>query len=214
MGRAARPAGRSWSALGGILALALAGCSSPPEPRYYSLRSPAVAGAGGAAASATASVALLDRFVVDEAYADGRLAYRRASHELGYDPYSRWAGAPGAQVEDAVREALLRARLFRDVRQPEPAGLGRSAYDLVVAGRVTRLEEVDEEEQWRAALGLELYLIDGRTREVLFTSRFDETATAQRRNPREVVASLAGLLDEAVKRFAAGVRPLVAGRGR
>jgi uncharacterized lipoprotein YmbA len=189
-----------------LLIIIVAGCTSPPETRYYSLRAESAA---KAPAPANAPVVLVDRFVVDEPYADARIAYRRAPHELGYDPYSCWAGSPAAQVEDAVRDLLAGAGLFSAVRQVEPAGLGRGSYDLVVTGRVSRLEEVDEEDRWLAALDVELLLLDGRTREVLASSRTDATSPAEKRNPRLVAERLSSLLEDAVKKFADKVRPIV-----
>ncbi|MBI3722797.1 membrane integrity-associated transporter subunit PqiC [bacterium] len=189
----------------------LAGCTSPPEVKYYSLRSSEPITAKQASAGAPA--VLLDRFVVDDAYGDERIAYRAGAHEVGYDPYSRWAGAPGPQVEDAVRDLLRASGLFSAVRQPAPIGTGRTGYDYVVTGRVARLEEVDaDDDHWNAALELELFLLDGKTRDVLYSKRFAETAPAAKRNPREVVAALSRMLEKAVKEFADGARPCLAAR--
>jgi ABC-type uncharacterized transport system auxiliary subunit len=196
-----------------VLAGLLAGCSSPPETRYYTLRGDKPL--DGKPAPAAAPTVLLDRFTIDDAYADERIAYRREGHELGFDPYSRWAGAPAAQVEDAVRELLRASGLFGAVRQPQPLGDGRSSYDLVVTGRVGRLEEVDaSDDEWLGALDLDLYLLDGKSRAVLAERHFAKSARAEKRNPREVAAAISSLLAEAVGDFVAGVKPLVAARPR
>jgi ABC-type uncharacterized transport system auxiliary subunit len=201
-----------------LVALTLAaltqGCSSPPEVLYFTLRAPAPPAAveaqwppkGGQLLSARPpGRILLERFVVDDDYNDSRIAYRRATHELGFDPYSRWAGTPGSQVEEAVRERLRTSWAFSDLHQTEPAVRGDT--DFIVAGRVLRLEEVDEEDHWLAALGIELTLLDGKTREVLHVTRFESSAPAEKRNPRAVVDAMAKLLEEAVQRFIDGARP-------
>lgn len=193
--------------------VALAGCfGSPPETSYYTLR-------GGEGfkpiekqTAAAAPVVLIDKFTIDESYADDRLAYRHGdSFELGFDPYSRWAGTPVAQVEDAVRDLLAQAGLFH-VRQVQPIGELRSVYDLVVTGRVMRLEEVDRDETWSGALDLELYLLDGKTRAVLCSHRLRASETAATRNPREVVAALSRLLARATDEFLKAAAPALAGR--
>lgn len=194
------------------LVLAALGCSSPPETRYYSLRGESTFVKPKPAPEGAPTV-LLDRFTIDEGYADDRVAYRREGHELGFDPYSRWAGSPVAQVEDAVRDLLAQAGVFAAVRQPQPIGLGRSNYDLVVTGRVARLEEVDvSADEWHGALDLELYLLDGKTRAVLASTHFAGADKAEKRNPRDVAAALARLLDRAVAEFVTAVKPVVAGR--
>jgi ABC-type uncharacterized transport system auxiliary subunit len=189
------------------MALVLAGCSSPPEVKYYSLRGEKPI---EVKLDERAPAVLLDRFAADDSCADDRLAYRQGPHELGFDPYSRWAGPPASQVEDAVRDLLTESGLFSAVRQAQPIGTGRSGYDLIVTGRLARFEEIDGDDAWQAALDLELFLLDGKTRAVLASSRFARVAPSEKRNPRDVAAALAKLLDQAVAEFVQAARPQVA----
>ncbi len=204
---------RLWLLASGFsLFMSLSGCfGGPPETKYYTLRGaelPAVK-----QAPAGAPVVLVDTFTIDEAYGDARIAYREGTHELGFDPYARWAGPPGAQVEDAVRDLLRGSGLFAAIRQPQPIGEGRSTYDLVVTGRVARLEEVDvSDDEWQGALDLELFLLDGKSRAVLHSYRFAGAEKAEKRNPRDVAAAIARMLAKAVDRFDDEIRPIVARR--
>jgi ABC-type uncharacterized transport system auxiliary subunit len=196
------------------LVLLLGGCfGGTPETRYYSLRGEKLVeprpGPEGA------PVVLLDHFAIDDAYADDRVAYRREGHELGFDPYSRWAGSSVGQVEDAVRDLLRAKGIFSDVRQPQPLGEGRSGYDLVVTGRVGRLEEVDvSEDEWQGALDVELFLLDGKSRAVLASTHFMKSEKAEKRNPRYVAEALGHLLGQAVDDFAQRVKPVLEARAR
>jgi ABC-type uncharacterized transport system auxiliary subunit len=211
-----RPMSTLKAAVALVALSSLAGCfGAPPETRYFSLRGDNIARrADATTAPAGAPIVLVDRFTIDEAYADERLAYRKGgSNELGFDPYSRWAGAPAAQVEDAVRDLLLASGAFAAVRQAQPLGDGRSTYDLVVTGRVRRLEEVDvNDDEWLGALDIELYLLDGKTRTVLQWVELRDNEKASSRNPREVVAALSRLLAKAVDELVRVSKPVLAGR--
>lgn len=198
-----------------ICMVGLAACSSPPETRYYTLRGDQpLKSAAPAASGAGAPVVLLDRFTIDESYADDRVAYRRGgSQELGFDPYSRWAGSTVAQVEDAVRDLLQASGAFAAVRQAQPIGQLRSDYDYVVTARVKRLEEVDvSDDEWLGALDIELYLLDGKTRAVLQSVQLSDSEKAESRNPREVAAAISRLLSKAVDQFVKAAKPVMASR--
>jgi ABC-type uncharacterized transport system auxiliary subunit len=184
----------------------LGGCTSPPETKYYTLRPTElpVVKASPSPDGRTKPILLVDRFAIDEAYATQRIAYRESSHELNYDPYSLWAGPPAAQVEDAVRDLAFASGLFSEVFQPS-LNSSRADVDFILTGRIARLEEIDEDDDhWKAALDLELYLLDARKHDVISSGRFPGTATAAKRNPREVVAAISVMLDKAVKDFFAG----------
>lgn len=198
---------------GVLVSGALAGCSSPPEVKYYSLRGDEavtrkVAVQDKLAANEPARgapVVLVDHFAIDEAYAGERMAYRQGQYQLGYDPYSLWAGSPAAQVEDSVRDQLWVSCFFSEVRQPAPVGPARDA-DLIVTGRISRLEEIDRDDEWRAALDLELYLLDGKTRAVLVSRRYSKIEAAAKRNPGAVAERLAWLLSDDVGKFLSDAR--------
>ena len=199
-------------------ALLLAGCSSPPETKYYTLRTSEVLhlpspNAGTLLSSnAKGPVVLVDHFAIDEAYASERLAYRQSDHELNYDPYSLWAGPPAAQIEDAVRDLLCQSGIFADVRQPAPLASGKNGADVIVTGRIARLEEIDKDEQWSAALDVELYLVDAKTHDVIAAKRYAASEPSPKRNPRDVVATLASLLEKGVKEFLVEARPALDAR--
>ena len=61
-----------------------------------------------------------------------------------------------------------------------------------------------------AALEVELYLLDGRTRAVLHSVRFAKVAPAERRNPRDVATTLASLLGDAVRELLSGAGTKIA----
>jgi len=117
----------------------LAGCTSPPEVKYYSIAPAAALEARRRARERRLARRPLRR---RRGLRDERLAYRQGAHELGYDPYARWRGRRARRsrtrsADSSGARAVLGGAAAGSDRRRE------SGYDVVVTGRVARLEEVD-----------------------------------------------------------------------
>jgi ABC-type uncharacterized transport system auxiliary subunit len=172
-----------------------------PETRYFTLYAPPPAAAGAArpaAARYPARVAVLDLKVAGE-YKDDRLAYRPSPYEIGYYNYARWAAAPEVLVSRAVRERLAAAGLFAAVL---PAGSGEPR-DLVVDGRIDRLEEIDEPGGFTGRLALDLALREAPDAAPIFAARYEKARPMSERSPAAIARALSDALDEAIRDFLA-----------
>jgi len=177
------------------LSLAALGCGSSIPIRYYTLEGPALEPSGGTAAGALrVGVEPID---VAAPYDQDRIAYRPpdARHEIAFYHYHRWAVPTSRALQVGLAGALDR----REGIEAEPV-TATGAYDAIVGGRVTRLEEVDESE---ASIRVVLEMIVERRD----PGGGDPLALAlgapvEARTVESVVAALSDTLDQAAAKIA------------
>jgi ABC-type uncharacterized transport system auxiliary subunit len=199
-----------WAALLGFVpALLLAsGCglpkSRPPiQIKQWTLEYPAPK-PGGAKMPAELKVM---RFQAVQAFLGAEMVYRPDSNERGTYNYNRWFASPSDLVGDFLLRDLRSqgglAVVFSN-RQPQ-----RPRFML--EGGVEEFLEVDEGQNWYAALKVNLTLLDIKqhdaTKRLLFQRDYTLTAPMQRKDP----AGLAKAMSKAMAEFSEKARSDILG---
>jgi len=183
-----------------IIAVLLAACGgSAPQVRYYQLavQTPVTPSTGD-------KVLVVEALSSDAAYDDERIVYRHSPYQLDYYNYHRWSATPGALVGGYLEQALGRSGDFKAVVREQV-----SDASLVLGGRITALEEVDNDpKHWVGRIALELTLTDPKTGEIVWTQRFEENEPLEQQNPE----GLARALSTALQRIANQAAPLIVER--
>lgn len=138
-------------------------CGSVPSTNYYSLRVPPPPAA--AHTPQTAAVLGIERFNAPDALRNDRLVYYSSPTQVGFYDYHRWVADPASMLRDDVSRRIEQAGLFADV-ELLPARGGSNYY---LRGRVLHFEEVDYEGAVSGRVGLELTLVRGSDRQVLWS---------------------------------------------
>ena len=181
-----------------LVGLGSSGCfGSAPDLQYYQLV-PAVSAAPRAPSELVIAV---EPFEVDAAYDDERIVYRPSPYRLSYYHYHRWSSTPGVQIADFLRAAYERSGLFRQVGSDVDPGTR-----LLVSGRVSAFEEVDESEtSWVGRVRLDLLVRDVESGELLLAQAIEETEPLADQHPE----GLARALSAALSRVALRTAPLL-----
>ncbi|MBI4575917.1 MAG: membrane integrity-associated transporter subunit PqiC [Planctomycetes bacterium] len=191
------------------LALAAGCASTPPETHLYSLDLPPAEGTPGEALVARLGV---EEFTASPLLEGRGLVYRLSEVELARYRYHEWAEAPAVLVHGNVAEALRAAGVAGSVLEAPRFYEGEA--DLVLAGRLVRLEEVDGDKAWRAELELRVELLRPGDRRVVWAETYRDGRIAERRRPEAVVRALAESLREMAARLALDLRVALAEAAR
>ncbi len=138
-------------------------CGSVPKTNYYSLRVPAPP---ASQTPRTAAVLGIERFGAPDALRNDKLVYYSSPNQVGFYEYHRWIADPASMLRDDVARRITQAGLFAEV-QMLPA---RGESDYFLRGRVLHFEEVDHDGGVSGRAGLELTLVRGRDRHVLWSA--------------------------------------------
>jgi uncharacterized lipoprotein YmbA len=181
------------------------GCASIPQTHYYVLEWPAGVESSSAATFSPSTRIGVRPFVVDSPYDQDRIVYRIGSDsvEIGFYAYHRWAVPLSRSLPSLVARALESAP---GVVLIEPMRVDGD-YDLLIDGRLSRLEEVDTASGPRVRVEIELSWRDAQGR-LLGTRVGAAEAGANTREVAAVVASMAGTVAEAVREALAELPPI------
>lgn len=147
-------------------------CGSVPATNFYSLRVPPPP---AAQAPRTKAVLGIERFGATEALRNDRLVYYSSPNQVGFYDYHRWVADPASMLREDLARRIQQAGLFADV-QLLP---GRADSNYFLRGRVLHFEEVDYEGGVSGRAGLELTLVRGGDRQVVwFGSKVAKSAPA------------------------------------
>ena len=149
--------------VGAVIVLGAVSCGSVPPTNYYALRVPPPPPA--AEAPRTAAVLGIERFSAPEALRNDRLVFYSSPNQVGFYDHHRWVADPASMLRDDVAQRVRQAGLFADV-QLLPA---RSESNYYLRGRVLHFEEVDYEGGVSGRAGLELTLVRGSDRQVVWS---------------------------------------------
>ena len=174
--------------MGATLLLAVS-CGSIPPTNFYSLRVPAPP---VAQAPRSKAVLGIERFGATEALRNDRLVYYSSPTQLGFYDYHRWVADPATMLRDDIARRIQQAGLFADV-QLLPA---RGAVDYYLRGRVLNFEEVDYEGAVSGRVGLELTLVRGSDRQVVWTGSKQVKTAAAGQGHAAVVEALNAASDQ------------------
>ncbi len=137
-----------------IMLFLFAGCGKPPTlvQRYVlDYPSPAVSGSGK-----IGEVIKVELFEVSQAYNSPAMIYQPHPYKSDTYQYHRWRVNPGNMVTDYLLRDLRNSRLFKAAL---PAGSsGKSRF--LLEGGVEEFQETDEPDGWKAALALNVTLLD------------------------------------------------------
>ncbi len=142
------------SAVAFLLLFLLAGCGKPPTlvHRYIlEYPSPAVS-----ASPKIDEVIKVELFSVAQAYNSPAMIYQPHPFKSEAYHYHRWRVNPGNMVTDYLLRDLRNSGLFKAVL---PAGSSGKTKFLLEGG-VEEFQEIDEADGWKAALALNITLLD------------------------------------------------------
>jgi ABC-type uncharacterized transport system auxiliary subunit len=179
-----------------VLAVVVAaGCAlsrTGPDVRYYTLAVP------GSPPSTLDGPVRVGPITSDQPYATERIAYRSSPYRLDYYTYHRWAADPRNLVRAAMRDYFER-------------GAPTSGLPFELEGNIRRLEELDENPGWQAAIAIDVRVARGGR--VLLERAYSETEAAESKRPEAVAAALSRalqrVLEQVVADVAAGERDAV-----
>lgn len=132
----------------------LAGCGKPPTlVQKYILEypSPAVSGSGQ-----IGEVIKVQLFEVAQVYNSPAMIYQPHNFKSDAYQYHRWRVNPGNMVTDYLLRDLRNSRLFKAALPYGSSGKSR----FLLEGGVEEFQETDEPDGWKAALALNITLLD------------------------------------------------------
>lgn len=183
--------------------LLLVGCGlTKPAPtvQYYVLALPSLP----EPRSPANPTLVVHAFSAHDPYDQQRLVYRSSPHQLDFYTYHRWASSPAEQVTDWTRRYLRSSGLFATVF-PTPEG----DADYVLGGTLRHIEEIDRDQTWEAALGLEFWLTRPSQRTPLWFESYSVSRQAAKRNPAAVAEAMSHNLGVILRQLAADLTPVV-----
>jgi ABC-type uncharacterized transport system auxiliary subunit len=182
-----------------LLCLALCGCGQPPaliHQYVFEYAPPATPAAAPIDAALT-----VKRFAVAQAFNTTDMVYQPAPLRTATYNYNRWRVNPGYLVSDYLARDLRKAGLFKGVFTPGDAAPSR----FVLEGGVEEIQERDEPDGWKAALGLSIALLDSSRDEVsqrlMFQKSYQTTEAMTSKDPQ----GLAEAMSRAMQRLSLAI---------
>ncbi len=183
--------------------LLLGGCGlikPAPVVQYYVLTLPSLP-----EASLPANPTLVVRTLrARDPYDQRRLVYRSSPYHLNFYTYHRWASSPAEQITDWTRRYLRNSGLFAKVF---PTSQGDADY--ILDGTLRHLEEIDRDQTWEAALGLEFWLTRPPQRPPVWFESYSVSRQATKRNPAAVAKAMSHNLGVVLHQLVADLAPVV-----
>jgi ABC-type uncharacterized transport system auxiliary subunit len=187
-----------WAAAAGLLFAAASGCGGARPSRYYEMELPTMA------TSATVTPypisLLVGRINAPHLFRDDRIVYRTSPFELGTYEYHRWVEPPTEMLEAMLVRELRSTGRFRSVGRVGSSSRG----DYVVRGRLSRLEEVDENGV-AAGVEFELELFQNKTGAVVWSRVYSHDEPVSSKAVPEVVKALNHNIQQGLQEMTAGM---------
>lgn len=190
--------------LAGILSLALllsaciGGKNSTPTVAQYTLEYSTCPVEG---LSRLDHLIKVERFSVARNFNSPAMVYRPEPFRLAVYNYHRWRVNPGDMVTDCLIRDLRNAGIFRAVLSCEDAGDAR----FLLQGGVEEFLEMDDKDGWKAALGLNVTLLDMTRREVtkriVFQKSYRMMEPIEEQTPRGLARGMSGAMAGLSKRL-------------
>jgi cholesterol transport system auxiliary component len=203
---------RGLVSLGAVwLALLSWGCGKPPVmANKYLLEypSPAVQGQPLPVAVTVA------RFAVAQTYNSTAMVYRPNPYQSETYNYNRWRVNPGYLVTDYLVRDFRNSRLFKAVFGPDSANKSR----YVLEGGVAEIQEVDEADGWKAALALNVTLLDLSqpeiTKRVVFQRDYRAAEPLLEQTPKSLAQGMSRAMEKLSARIITDTYQAVRGAGK
>jgi len=178
----------------------LTGCFSRTRfPAYYTLHVPPAVDVPNAAAGRP-SLAVRE-FHSPEYLRQGAIVYRTSPEQVGFYQYHRWAVDPREFVTNAIIDRLRATGSFAEVRAYD----GRADVDLVLSGRLEKLEEMDYGGGVSVEVALSAEITEPRAGKTVWASATSESAQVEKRNVPAVVADMSQAMDRAIQTLLASI---------
>ena len=168
-------------------------------PAYYTLHvSPAVDVPSAAAGRPSLAVR---EFRSPEYLRQGAIVYRTSPEQIGFYQYHRWAADPREFVTNAIIDRLRATGSFAEVRAYD----GRADVDLVLSGRLEKLEEMDYGGGVSVEVALSAQITDPRAGKTVWANAASEKARVEKRSVSVVVADMSQAMDRAIQKLLASI---------
>lgn len=178
----------------------LIGCISKIKyPTYYTLHVPMTADpsiVGGT----RASVAVRE-FRSAGYLRQAAIVYRASPEMVGFYDYHRWAVDPREFLTNAIMDRLRASGKFAEVKIYD----GRSDVDLILSGRLEKLEEVDYDGGVRVEVALSAQMTELRSGKTVWANAASEIAKVDKRTVPAVVAEMSHAMDRAIQKLLASL---------
>ncbi len=147
----------------------------------------------------------VELFSVAQAYNSTAMVYRPNPYTQKAYSYNRWQVNPGYLVTDFLVRDLRNSHLFKAVF-PHTSG-GRSRF--VLEGGVEEIEELDEADGWKAALSLNITLMDMNeeeiTKRVVFQKNFQTQELMVEKTPQGLAQAMSRAMENLSQQIVAEV---------
>jgi uncharacterized lipoprotein YmbA len=178
-----------------LSALLLWGCGSPPVLVHkYMLEypSPAVR-----TAAPLPDAVKVEKFSVAQAYNTTAMVYKNNPYARDTYNYSRWQVNPGYLAADFLLRDLRNARLFQAVLPPDSPSKSR----FILEGGVEEMQELDQADSWKAALALNITLLDTQQEEITRRVILQKTYRTEEPLAEKTPAGLAQAMSRAMEQL-------------
>ena len=176
--------------------LSLLGCSGAVKyPTYYTLHSGDIPDPPTAEGS-KASVAVHE-FQAPVYLRQGPIVYRESPEKIGFYNYHRWAVDPREVVTNTIVDRLRASGRFAAVKTYD----GRSDVDLILSGRLEKLEEVDYEGGVKVEVELSAQMTELRSGKTIWASTASDSLEVGKRTVPAVVAEMSEAMDHTIQKL-------------
>ncbi len=174
-----------------LVLLLAAGCATGSRPQdkisFYILEYPTPAISTNQRIPAALMV---KRFSVAPAYNSTKMIFRDGPFRRDEYVFHRWRVNPGDMASGFIGRDLMESGLFRAILSSESEG----AADFVLTGSVDEFLEIDEEETWKASLGITVTLSAEKekdiTRKIVFQKTYKSEKILEKKRPAAFVAAM------------------------
>jgi len=180
--------------------MSLLGCGGAVKhPAYYTLHLGDIPDPPTAEGS-KASVAVRE-FRAPVYLRQGPIVYRESPEKIGFYNYHRWAVDPREFLTNAVVDRLRASGRFAVVKMYD----GRSDVDLILSGRLEKLEEVDYEGGVKVEVALSAQMTELGSGKTIWASTASDSAEVDHRTVPAVVAEMSEAMDHTIQKLLASL---------
>jgi ABC-type uncharacterized transport system auxiliary subunit len=167
-----------------ILALALYGCGTGPESKFYQLSAPAQANSAAAGDPLPVTV-LVGMLRSSHLYRDDRLVYATGNEEMGTYQAHRWAEPPAEMMRELLWRSLRASHRFSTVSLMSSTARG----DFLLQGNLYDFKEISGS-TLAARLNMELELREIKTGAIVWTHDYSHDEPVNGKGVPAVAAAL------------------------
>jgi ABC-type uncharacterized transport system auxiliary subunit len=167
-----------------ILSLALCGCGTGPESKFYQLSAPAQANSAAAGDPLPVTV-LVGMLRSSHLYRDDRLVYATGNEEMGTYQAHRWAEPPAEMMRELLWRSLRASRRFSTVSLMSSSARG----DFLLQGNLYDFKEISGS-TLAARLNMELELREIKTGAIVWTHDYSHDEPVNGKGVPAVAAAL------------------------